>query len=47
MPKHGRRPDIFPKFTPMKTPLPPEEDEEEEEQKEEEEGEGGRTEIRF
>ncbi|CAH8262638.1 unnamed protein product [Arabidopsis lyrata] len=43
-PKPGRRPDIFPKFSPMKTPLPPpmpydppEEDEEEEEKKEEEE----------
>uniref|UniRef100_A0A1D1Y5N1 Uncharacterized protein n=1 Tax=Anthurium amnicola TaxID=1678845 RepID=A0A1D1Y5N1_9ARAE len=43
-PKPGRRPDIFPKFSPMKTPLPPplpadppEEDEEEEENKEEEE----------
>ncbi|XP_039058413.1 histone acetyltransferase KAT6B-like [Hibiscus syriacus] len=45
-PKPGRRPDIFPKFSPMKTPLPPpmpydppEEDEEEEEKKEEEEEE--------
>lgn len=43
-PKPGRRPDIFPQFSPMKTPLPPpmpydppEEDEEEEEKKEEEE----------
>ncbi|CAN8271288.1 unnamed protein product [Cochlearia groenlandica] len=43
-PKPGRRPDIFPKFSPMKTPLPPpmpydppEDDEEEEEKKEEEE----------
>nr|GEU42625.1 hypothetical protein [Tanacetum cinerariifolium] len=44
-PKPGRRPDIFPQFSPMKTPLPPplpydpsiEEDEEEEENKEEEE----------
>ncbi|KAL9684395.1 hypothetical protein QQ045_021831 [Rhodiola kirilowii] len=42
-PKPGRRPDIFPQFSPMKTPLPPpmpydppEEDEEEEEKKEEE-----------
>ncbi|GAA0161556.1 hypothetical protein LIER_17840 [Lithospermum erythrorhizon] len=42
--KPGRRPDIFPQFSPMKTPLPPpfpadppEEDEEEEEKKEEEE----------
>ncbi|KAF3664385.1 putative pre-mRNA-processing protein 40C-like isoform X1 [Capsicum annuum] len=42
-PKPGRRPDIFPQFSPMKTPLPPpmpgdppeEEDEEEEEKKEE------------
>ncbi|XP_057454266.1 uncharacterized protein LOC130745878 [Lotus japonicus] len=44
-PKPGRRPDIFPQFSPMKTPLPPpiadppEEDEEEEEKKEEEEEE--------
>ncbi|CAL9223288.1 unnamed protein product [Arabidopsis halleri] len=45
-PKPGRRPDIFPKFSPMKTPLPPpmpydppEEDEEEEEEKKEEEEE--------
>ncbi|KAI4347131.1 hypothetical protein L6164_007974 [Bauhinia variegata] len=45
-PKPGRRPDIFPQFGPMKTPLPPpmpcdppEEDEEEEEKKEEEEEE--------
>ncbi|KAK8660103.1 hypothetical protein V6N13_051038 [Hibiscus sabdariffa] len=44
-PKPGRRPDIFPQFSPMKTPLPPpmpydppEEDEEDEEKKEEEEG---------
>ncbi|XP_010691314.1 uncharacterized protein LOC104904671 isoform X2 [Beta vulgaris subsp. vulgaris] len=43
-PKPGRRPDIFPQFSPMKTPLPPpmpadppEEDEEEEVKKEEEE----------
>ncbi|KAF2533440.1 hypothetical protein F2Q70_00029423 [Brassica cretica] len=44
-PKPGRRPDIFPKFSPMKTPLPPpmpydppaEDEEEEEEKKEEEE----------
>ncbi|XVF86606.1 hypothetical protein PTKIN_Ptkin18bG0055900 [Pterospermum kingtungense] len=43
-PKPGRRPDIFPQFSPMKTPLPipmpadpPEEEEEEEEEKEEEE----------
>jgi len=43
-PKPGRRPDIFPQFSPMKTPLPPplpydppEEDEEDEEKKEEEE----------
>lgn len=43
-PKPGRRPDIFPQFSPMKTPLPPplpadppEEEEEEEEKKEEEE----------
>ncbi|KAJ0030363.1 coiled-coil domain-containing protein 9-like [Pistacia vera] len=43
-PKPGRRPDVFPQFSPMKTPLPPplpcdppEEDEEEEEKKEEEE----------
>jgi hypothetical protein len=43
-PKPGRRPDIFPLFSPMKTPLPPplpydppEEDEEDEEKKEEEE----------
>ncbi|KAK1293076.1 hypothetical protein QJS10_CPB17g02376 [Acorus calamus] len=43
-PKPGRRADIFPQFSPMKTPLPPplpadppEEDEEEEEKKEEEE----------
>ncbi|KAF5748595.1 tRNA 2-thiocytidine biosynthesis TtcA [Tripterygium wilfordii] len=44
-PKPGRRPDIFPRFSPMKTPLPPplpcdppeeeEEDEEEEEKKKE------------
>ncbi|CAN4080943.1 unnamed protein product [Withania somnifera] len=41
-PKPGRRPDIFPQFSPMKTPLlppmpgdPPEEEEEEEEKKEE------------
>ncbi|XP_057968276.1 uncharacterized protein LOC131157868 [Malania oleifera] len=45
-PKPGRRPDIFPQFSPMKAPLPPpmpadppEEDEEEEEKKEEEEEE--------
>ncbi|KAL3631886.1 hypothetical protein CASFOL_024870 [Castilleja foliolosa] len=45
-PKPGRRPDIFPQFSPMKTPLPPpmpvdppEEDEEEEEEKKEEEEE--------
>ncbi|KAJ4708434.1 lysine-specific demethylase 2A-like [Melia azedarach] len=45
-PKPGRRPDIFPQFSPMKTPLPPplpcdppEEDEEEEEKKEKEEEE--------
>ncbi|KAL5698486.1 hypothetical protein ACHQM5_029518 [Ranunculus cassubicifolius] len=45
-PRPGRRPDIFPQFSPMKTPLPPpspadppEEDEEEEEKKEEEEDE--------
>ncbi|PKI66665.1 uncharacterized protein LOC116201956 [Punica granatum] len=45
-PKPGRRPDIFPQFSPMKTPLPPplpydppEEDEEEEEKKGEEEEE--------
>ncbi|WJX48888.1 hypothetical protein P8452_35391 [Trifolium repens] len=45
-PKPGRRADIFPQFSPMKTPLPPpmpsdppEEDEEEEEQREKE-GEG-------
>ena len=45
MHKLAWRPDIFPQFTPMKTPLPPpfladppKEDEEEEEQKEEEEG---------
>ncbi|RVW47545.1 uncharacterized protein LOC100268077 [Vitis vinifera] len=45
-PKPGRRPDIFPQFSPMKTPLPPplpydppDEDEEEEEKKEEEEEE--------
>ncbi|XVE52095.1 hypothetical protein DITRI_Ditri02bG0093800 [Diplodiscus trichospermus] len=43
-PKPGRRPDIFPQCSPMKTPLPPplpadppEEEEEEEEKKEEEE----------
>ncbi|XP_024401338.1 uncharacterized protein [Physcomitrium patens] len=43
-PRPGRRADIFPQFSPMKTPLPPplpadppEEDEEEEEKKEEEE----------
>ncbi|XP_047308357.1 uncharacterized protein LOC124911869 [Impatiens glandulifera] len=44
-PKPGRRPDIFPQFSPMKTPLPPlpmpydppEEDEEEEKKEEEEE----------
>nr|XP_043628415.1 uncharacterized protein LOC122599878 [Erigeron canadensis] len=45
-PKPGRRPDIFPQFSPMKTPLPPplpydpnpeEEEDEEEENKEEEE----------
>ncbi|KAF5788884.1 hypothetical protein HanXRQr2_Chr09g0364361 [Helianthus annuus] len=45
-PKPGRRPDIFPQFSPMKTPLPPplpydpspeEEEEEDEENKEEEE----------
>ncbi|XP_057969238.1 uncharacterized protein LOC131158407 [Malania oleifera] len=45
-PKPGRRPDIFPQFSPMKTPLPPplpcdppeeDEDEDEEEKKEEEE----------
>lgn len=43
-PKPGRRPDIIPQFSPMKTPLPPpmpydppQEDEEEEEKKEEEE----------
>ncbi|CAM6102981.1 unnamed protein product [Calypogeia fissa] len=40
-PSPGRRPDVFPQFSPMKTPLPPplptdppEEDEEEEEKKE-------------
>ncbi|XP_074339942.1 uncharacterized protein LOC141677776 [Apium graveolens] len=45
-PKPGRRPDIFPQFSPMKKPLPPpmpydppEEDEEEEEKKEGEEEE--------
>ncbi|KAM7515316.1 hypothetical protein LguiA_004899 [Lonicera macranthoides] len=45
-PRPGRRPDIFPKFSPMKTPLPPpmpfdppEEDDEEEEKQEEEEKE--------
>ncbi|WCJ42455.1 hypothetical protein M5689_023263 [Euphorbia peplus] len=45
-PKPGRRPDIFPQFSPMKTPIPPplpydppEEDEEEEEKKKEEEEE--------
>ncbi|XP_051147779.1 uncharacterized protein LOC127262950 [Andrographis paniculata] len=46
-PKPGRRPDIMPQFSPMKTPLPPpmpadpppeeDEEEEEEEKKEEEE----------
>ncbi|KAH9624067.1 hypothetical protein KSS87_001435 [Heliosperma pusillum] len=43
-PKPGRRPDIFPQFSPMKTPLPPpmpadppEEDEDEEEKKDEDE----------
>ncbi|GER48354.1 hydroxyproline-rich glycoprotein family protein [Striga asiatica] len=44
-PKHSRRPDIFPQFSPMKTPLPPpmpgdpppdEEEEEEDEDNEEE-----------
>ncbi|GAU13847.1 hypothetical protein TSUD_261730 [Trifolium subterraneum] len=47
-PRPGRRADIFPQFSPMKTPLPPpmpadppEEDEEEEEKREKEgEGEG-------
>ncbi|CAA2982134.1 Hypothetical predicted protein [Olea europaea subsp. europaea] len=50
-PKPGRRPDIFPQFSPMKTPLPPplpadppEEDEEEEEEKKEEEEENPETE---
>ncbi|XP_010532851.1 PREDICTED: nucleolin-like [Tarenaya hassleriana] len=47
-PKPGRRPDIFPKFSPMKTPLPPPgpfdppaeyEEEDEEEEKKKEEGE--------
>ncbi|KAJ8769507.1 hypothetical protein K2173_004252 [Erythroxylum novogranatense] len=45
-PKPGRRPDIFPQFSPMKTPIPPplpydppEEDEEEEEEKKKEEEE--------
>ncbi|KAL3824353.1 hypothetical protein ACJIZ3_020382 [Penstemon smallii] len=45
-PKPGRRPDIFPQFSPMKTPLPPpmpadppEEDEEDEEERKEEEEE--------
>ncbi|EYU21531.1 hypothetical protein ABFS82_09G104100 [Erythranthe guttata] len=45
-PKPGRRPDIFPQFSPMKTPLPPpmpcdpdEEDEEDEEDKKEEDEE--------
>jgi hypothetical protein len=45
-PRPGRRADIFPQFSPMKTPLPPplpadppEEDEEEEEKKEGEEEE--------
>ncbi|KAG4189729.1 hypothetical protein ERO13_A08G241100v2 [Gossypium hirsutum] len=45
-PKPGRRTDIFPQFSPMKTPLlapmpydPPEENEEEEEEKKEEEEE--------
>ncbi|KAI3827270.1 hypothetical protein L1987_01342 [Smallanthus sonchifolius] len=47
-PKPGRRPDIFPQFSPMKTPLPPpspydpppeDEEEEDEENKEEEEEE--------
>ncbi|CAI9293313.1 unnamed protein product [Lactuca saligna] len=45
-PKPGRRPDIFPQFSPMKTPLPPpspydpppeDEEEEDEDNKEEEE----------
>ncbi|KAM7258473.1 hypothetical protein ACFE04_014214 [Oxalis oulophora] len=49
-PKPGRRPDIFPKFSPMKTPLPPplpadppeedEEEDDEEKKKKEEEEEG-------
>ncbi|XP_019196901.1 PREDICTED: uncharacterized protein LOC109190768 [Ipomoea nil] len=49
-PKPGRRPDIFPQFSPMRTPLPPplpvdppleddEEEEEEEEKKEDDEPE--------
>ncbi|XP_050217066.1 uncharacterized protein LOC126667953 [Mercurialis annua] len=45
-PKPGRRPDIFPQFSPMKTPIPPplpydppEEDEEEDEEKKKEEEE--------
>ncbi|KAI5556862.1 hypothetical protein POPTR_018G079700v4 [Populus trichocarpa] len=45
-PKPGSRPDIFPQFSPMKTPIPPplpydppEEDEEEEEEKKKEEEE--------
>ncbi|KAI3709525.1 hypothetical protein L2E82_39287 [Cichorium intybus] len=51
-PKPGRRPDIFPQFSPMKTPLPPpspydpppEDEEEEDEEKKEEEDEDNKEE---